>query len=143
MERKLGCVLLIDDDEPTNYLNVRVLRKVDCANQIRAVQTAKEALDSLNPQEKGKDSSNPCSQPDLIFLDINMPGLSGWDFLEAYRRLRIPKEEKAVIVMLTSSPNPDDRIRALSMEDVAEFMSKPLTVKTVEGILEKHFKATS
>ncbi len=143
MERKLDCVLLIDDDEPTNYLNVRIIRKADCANQIRALQTAKEALDSLNPREKGKDSPNPCSQPELIFLDINMPGLSGWDFLEAYQRLRIPQEEKAVIVMLTSSPNPDDRNKALSMEDVAEFESKPLTVKTVEGILEKYFKAAS
>ena len=112
MERKLDCVLLIDDDEPTNYLNVRIIRKVNCANQIRAVQTAREALNSLRNGDTSKDPANPCSQPDLIFLDINMPGLSGWDFLEAYKRLRIPNEEKAVIVMLTSSPNPDDRPRS-------------------------------
>jgi CheY-like chemotaxis protein len=139
MDRKLGCVLLIDDDEPTNYLNLRVLRKADCANQVRAVQTAQEALDSLSRGDRALEKGNPCSLPDLIFLDINMPGLSGWDFLEAYGRLRIPEEEKAVIVMLTSSFNPDDRNRALSLGDVAEFESKPLTVKAVACILEKYF----
>lgn len=140
MDRKLDCVLLIDDDEPTNFLNERILKKMGCANRIRAMQTAEEALDSLTTGDRSEDRRDLCSQPDLIFLDINMPGLSGWDFLEEYKRLPIPEEEKAVIVMLTSSFNPDDRNKALSMDEVAEFESKPLTVKAVVGILEKHFK---
>jgi PAS domain S-box-containing protein len=132
MDQKLDCVLLIDDDEPTNFLNERILKKVNFANKIRSVQTAREALNSIAYGDGGP-------RPDLIFLDINMPGLNGWDFLEEYSKLPIPEEEKAVIVMLTSSFNPDDRKKASEMAEVAAFESKPLTETAVKNILKKFF----
>lgn len=129
MRKKLRSILLIDDDEPTNFLNEMVLKKVDCAEEILVFQSAEKAVDFLNAST---------IVPDLIFLDINMPAMNGWDFLEAYQQLPAEKR-KAVIVMLTTSINPDDRVKARQIAAVAGFKHKPLTREIVEEVLTDYF----
>ncbi|WP_296618730.1 response regulator, partial [Marivirga sp.] len=75
---KLDCVLLIDDDEATNFYHKLILEKENTGVYIQSVKSAKEGLDFLLC--KGDYSDYP--QPGIIFLDLNMPGMSGWDFLE-------------------------------------------------------------
>ena len=77
--------------------------------------------------------------PDLILLDINMPIVNGWEFMDKYQSLSAEQKAKIVVVMLTTSLNPDDRSRAESIKDIKDFVSKPLDETTLKDIIEKHF----
>ncbi|MDG1572467.1 response regulator [Robiginitalea sp. M366] len=134
MSPTLNCILLIDDDEPTNFMNSLVLRKMQVAAQIHAVQSGQDALDYLTSEDKAQ---HP--KPDLIFLDINMPGMNGWEFLEEYKQLDEKDRGHVVVVMLTTSLNPDDRTKADTTPNINEFHIKPLTADAVREVLEKHF----
>ena len=135
MSTQLNCILLIDDDEPTNFLNRLTLEQAGCTRDIRIAQSGQEALDYL--RSCGQDKP---PRPDLIFLDINMPAMDGWEFLERYRSL--PQERKAdiVLIMLTTSLNPDDEVRTRSIPEVAGFENKPLSHQRLTLLLEKYFK---
>ncbi len=134
MKKKLNCILLVDDDMPTNFINERVLRKIDCTEKIIAVQGGFEALDYLKSTDKEK-----CPQPDLIFLDINMPGMNGWEFLENYNSLAKDQKSKAIIVMLTTSLNPDERDKADQIPQISGFLNKPLFADGVKKIIQEKF----
>lgn len=139
MKPKLNCVLLIDDDDPTNYFNSLVMQQVGCADAIHVVQSGQEALDYLTNAGNYTTSGQQYPQPDLIFLDINMPGMDGWEFLEKYRELHYDQKGKIVMVMLTTSLNPDDALRAKTFPEIAGFENKPLNTGIVEKILRSSF----
>jgi CheY-like chemotaxis protein len=133
--KKLNCILLVDDDEPTNFLNKMILEDVNCAETVEVAESGQSALRYLeNASENGSPSS-----PDLIFLDINMPAMNGWEFLEQYSNLDQQRKANVVIVMLTTSLNPDDRAKANKMPDVSGFETKPLTPEKLQSILKKYF----
>ncbi len=134
MSKKLNCILLVDDDEPTNFLHKLVIDRHGCAEKVVAFQVAQEALAFL-----ADNSSGAYAQPDLILLDINMPGMNGWEFLEAYEKLPEAQRGNIVVMMLTTSLNPDDKKHADSIGGVAGFLSKPLTKKLLQEILEDKF----
>jgi CheY-like chemotaxis protein len=139
MKNKLNCILLVDDDEPTNFLNKMVLENVDCAETIKVADSGQDALSYL---EQTAPNGNP-SSPDLIFLDINMPAMNGWEFLERYSSLERKHKANVVIVMLTTSLNPDDRAKASNIPDVSGFETKPLTPEKLQAILEKYFPGST
>lgn len=126
--------MLIDDDEPTNFVNQIVVEEADCAKKIVTAESGQEALDYI-----ASVISEPNSQPDLIFLDINMPGMNGWEFLDRYKLLPEAQKGAFVVVMLTASLNPDDSKRANEINKVGDFINKPLTVETLNAIVRKHF----
>ena len=134
MKNKLNCVLLIDDDKTTNTLNEMVIRKCGCAHDVKAVKNGIEALKYLKSGENGK---HP--KPDLIFLDINMPGMDGWEFMEEYYKLEEKYQGNIIVVMLTTSLNPDDREKALELTGLDDFMNKPLTREQFMGVIQKNF----
>ena len=129
MTPKLKRVLLIDDDEATNFINKWMLKKADCADEVIAMDDASEALSYL--KEKERSENHP---PELIFLDINMPGMNGWEFLEEYRELPHHKKAKALI-MLTTSLNPDDYAKAKTFDEVNDYQNKPLSIEKIREIL--------
>lgn len=134
MKQKLNCILLIDDDEATNFLHKIVIRKLNCTENIVSIQSAKLALEYLKSEE---DNEHP--KPDLIFLDINMPAMNGWEFLEEYKKLDESKKGGILIVMLTSSLNPDDKEKSKKYKEINKFLGKPLTPDTLTEIFEKYF----
>jgi CheY-like chemotaxis protein len=128
--------MLIDDDEPTNFFTQIILEESGCTDNIKVTQGGREALDYLSKSETpGNDPNYP--SPDLIFLDINMPAMNGWEFLEEYKK--IETDNKRVIIMLTTSLFPEDRIKAQQMPEVAGFEHKPLTEEKVKEIMSKYF----
>ena len=134
MKQKLNCVLLIDDDEPTNFLNEIVIKQTDCTEKCVALQSGRTALEYLTSQKNGSQQ-----HPDLILLDINMPAMNGWEFLDACREHVNGNIGNSVVVMLTTSMNPDDEEKAKTYALVNDFKHKPLTVETIHDIIGKHF----
>jgi CheY-like chemotaxis protein len=134
MEPILNCVLLIDDDDATNFYHKVVINKVGCAKQVVAVRNGKAALEYLKSTENG---NHP--KPDLIFLDINMPAMNGWEFLEEYKLLDKNQRAKVIMIMLTTSLNPADEEKANSISDINGFLDKPLTREAMKELLNEHF----
>ncbi|RIW12974.1 response regulator [Algoriphagus lacus] len=132
---KLDCVLLIDDDEATNFYHTVILEDEVSGIHIQAVNSAKEGIEYLLAKGEYKE----CPQPGIIFLDINMPGLNGWDFLMEYNELSKDIHNRSVVVMLSTSLNPDDRERAYSIPVVKEFVNKPLTPEVFWKVVNDNF----
>lgn len=134
MKQRLNCVLLIDDDEATNFLNEMTIEEADCAQNVVAVQGGQEALAYLQAKQ-----GDIYPQPDLIFLDINMPAMNGWEFLDEYRKLDKAMRGRIIVVMLTTSINPDDEEKSKTYEEVEDYLSKPLTREKLMEIIKANF----
>ena len=139
MKNKINCILLIDDDEPTNFLSQMIIEEADCAAEIQIAYSGGQAIDYLTSQRTSASGQNTYLRPDLIFLDINMPAMNGWEFLQKYNSLEKEHKGNIVIIMLTTSLNPDDRLRSKDFPDVSGFENKPLTREKLEALLKKHF----
>lgn len=126
--KKLKSIMLIDDNADDNFFHERVIKKCQAAERVIIEQSAEAALDFLQLNEQ-----NP---PDLIFLDINMPGMNGWEFLNEYAKLK-KNQQRPVVIMLTTSENPDDLAKAASI--TYDLRSKPLTKEILEEVIGKYF----
>jgi CheY-like chemotaxis protein len=137
MKQKLNCILVIDDDEPTNFFNHMILEELGCAEHIKTVQSGQEALEYLGKSESPESDKNLYPSPDLVFLDINMPAMNGWEFLEEYRNMSVT--HRIIMVMLTTSLFPEDKSKAEAMPEISGFENKPLTAEKVKLVLERYF----
>lgn len=100
------------------------------------MEVSREALDYLAKSEAGN-NANLYPKPDLILLDINMPAMNGWEFLEQYKKMNVT--ESTIVGMLTTSLFPDCKLKADHMPEIAGFEHKPITAEKVAKILEKYF----
>ncbi len=131
MNKRLNCILLIDDDVEGNFFHQIVIKEMNITEHIEVALGGEEAIKFLT-----KENQTP---PDLIFLDINMPKMNGWEFLEVYKKLSVEQKAKVIVVMLTTSENPEDRKRAEQDPEIVGFNSKPLTEEMLNEILERYF----
>lgn len=134
MKNKLKSILLIDDNEATNFFHQIIIDELDCTEQCIIKENGKEALNFLTQKENGE-----YPRPELILLDINMPILNGWEFIDAYNKLDIDQKGKIVVVMLTTSLNIDDKKKAEGTRDISSFMHKPLDAEGFLSLLKTHF----
>ncbi|MGB6036464.1 MAG: response regulator, partial [Cryomorphaceae bacterium] len=134
MPHRLKSILLIDDDEATNFVHTFAIKKADCTDSIITAQNGREALELL---KSNKNKSTP--QPNIIFLDINMPVMDGWEFLEEYEKLDKDQQGDVVLIMLTTSLNPDDVEKANTFSTVNGFRNKPLTAAILAEIVDEFF----
>lgn len=132
MKKKLDCILLVDDDIDDNYYHKIIINEMNIVNRIDTVGNGIEALNYLKRENQ--------IPPDLIFLDINMPKMNGWEFLEQYKHLSVLQRAKVVILILSTSANPDDIKRSKEIPEVTGFESKPLTKELMTEILQEHFQ---
>ncbi|MGW8121850.1 response regulator [Roseivirga echinicomitans] len=137
MKKKLDCILLIDDDDATNFIHQIIIKKANVAERVISTLNGKQALQFLTNSGKYQGHKNPI--PALIFLDINMPVMDGWEFIEAYKELPENLRNEIVIVMITTSYDPDDKERALQITELNEFKKKPLTFEMLDRLIQKHF----
>lgn len=119
--------MLVDDDKNTNFFNRIMLTKFGVANNIISFQSAEQALEYLRLG---------IEKIDLIFLDINMPIMNGWDFLEEYEQLDQEAKASILVIMLTASANPEDAIRARQFKSVIKYINKPLDKQTIQEIID-------
>ena len=139
MKVKLNCILLVDDDEPTNFLNRMAVEELGCADTIKVIPGAREALDYLACAGQREPLNKDCPSPEIIFLDINMPAMDGWEFLQRYEALPQAHKSSIIVIMLTTSFNPEDELKARKIPSVKEFRNKPLTHGMLKDILHRYF----
>lgn len=131
--QKLHKILLVDDNEADNYLHKLVIAEAGVTKKVVEQPDGKSALDYLIKEDEN-------AQPELIFLDINMPRMNGWEFLEAYEQLSLTKRKGTIVViMLTTSIFPKDRERAEQLPNFSGFLNKPLTEEDLLKVIQKHF----
>jgi CheY-like chemotaxis protein len=128
---KLPHILLVDDDDITNFLNEHLLRKLDVTDQVRVARDGQEALALL--------TQPPPYVPALLLLDVSMPGMDGIEFLEAYLHLPQEQQDATVIIMLTTSMDGHDLAR-LHQLPIAGMVSKPLSREKIDTLLQLHFQ---
>jgi CheY-like chemotaxis protein len=127
--------MLVDDNADDNFIHARVIKRSNAAANVIEKRTGRDALEYLKSRKNDRDT-----HPDLILLDINMPGMNGWEFLEEYNKLDEQLQSQAIIVMLTTSDNPDDKVKAKARNIASDFRTKPLTKGMLEEILNQYFK---
>lgn len=130
LKPKLKSVLLIDDDDVTNFYNGHLIRKMNIADNISEVMNGREAIEYLLHAD---------NMPELLFLDINMPVMNGFEFLEEYEKLSEDRKGNFLILMLTSSLSPIDKSRASQFPSLTDYYPKPLSQEKIAEILVKYF----
>lgn len=118
---KIQKACIVDDDPIVIFGMKLMIKQLDSALETLVWNNGKQALDGLMELSK-----NGLPLPEVIFLDLTMPIMDGWDFLEALREKDLPGKEGIKIYVLSSSINPTDKERALSHKEVSDFISKPL-----------------
>lgn len=127
--------MLVDDNHDDNFFHEREIKKNNIATIVITKNTGLEALEYLKSKKNITDM-----HPDLIFLDINMPGMNGWEFLQEYNRLDKELQSRIIIIMLTTSDNPDDELKAKTWDFVSDYITKPLTKEIMRDIIKNYFK---
>jgi CheY-like chemotaxis protein len=138
MTDALNHIVLIEDNETTSFLNNRLLSRLGVARQVSSFSKADEALDFL----WGAQAGDKQAVPDLVFVDLKMPGMSGFDFLERYSQLPAEAQARTVVAVLTTSMHGADTARVAQYPNV-EYLTKPLTEEKMQRLLTKRFAAAS
>ena len=134
MSANLNHIVLVDDNETTSFLNNRLLGRLALADQVSTFARADEAFEQFwGSAKQGADAA-----PDLVFVDLKMPGMSGFDFLALYNTLPQPVRDKTVMAVLTTSMHGADTARVAQYPNV-EYLTKPLTEEKMRKLLEKRF----
>jgi CheY-like chemotaxis protein len=121
-------VLLVDDDDATNFLAELAFKNLDIANEIEIASDGLIAYEWIR--------QNNC--PDIIFLDIRMPRMDGFDFLDNITQTNVCKQAK--VVMLTSSCRSEDKEKAFTYNAVVDYLEKPLTEAMIKKIADTFFQ---
>src|SRR3954468_23188167 len=124
-EKKYRTVMLIDDNEIDNLINQKMIEAATITDNIYTHTGAKSAIEFLKNMEKLDVADKVL--PDVIFLDIDMPLMDGFQFLDEFEKLSTVAKKKCKIVMLTSSINPQDFSRSKKYDNVKLYLNKPLT----------------
>src|ERR1700722_6823865 len=141
--KKLDLVLLVDDNDSDNEFHEVVIKKGGLANEVNSINDSRDALEffknCFNPTD-GKE----CRVPDLVFVDINMPAMNGFEMLDKLRELPDPQniKKKIKFFMLTGSVNPEDQELASGAYSdlIIGYSVKPLTETNCPGIIQRLFQ---
>lgn len=127
--KKYRTVMLIDDNEIDNLINQKMIEAASITEYIYTHTGAKSAIEFLRNMEKIDVADKVL--PDVIFLDIDMPLMDGFQFLDEFEKLSTSSKKKCKIVMLTSSINPQDFNRSKKYENVKLYLNKPLSHESI------------
>lgn len=121
--------MVIDDNDLDQFVTKKLIKAAQFADHVISEWSAQDALKFLKENE-----SHPEKLPDVIFLDIRMPEMDGFEFLDEYHKFKDDMKVKVRIVMLSSSSDPKDRIRANESPLVQKFLSKPLSMTELKDL---------
>ncbi|HRJ28316.1 MAG TPA: response regulator [Cyclobacteriaceae bacterium] len=127
MKSIVDTTVLIDDSEIDLFIQRRFLEVYSFTNNLIAYKSAQEAIDSLSSK-----TNNPA--PDIIFLDLNMPNIDGFGFLESFDKMDETVKAKSQIVVLTSSNNKHDKDQAFQYKNVIQYITKPIKQSDIDQL---------
>jgi CheY-like chemotaxis protein len=130
MEKKFNCILLVDDDDTSNFLTQKVISIMGIADHTHTTYNGKQALTYLLENCKEYIPSLPAC-PDMILLDINMPVMDGFQFLEEFYKIQPDYYQNIKIVVLTSSENPKD-LERFKKYPLFGYINKPISIEKLQ-----------
>lgn len=133
---KLSNILIIDDDPTTVYLQKRLIENFEVSHQVEVAHSGEEALQLIWHYVQTQIEDNI---PQLIFMDLNMPFMDGFEFLDAYKDLSFKNKDSVVVVVLTTSFLHTDKKRVKEYQEVSEYIEKPITREKMMRLMEEHF----
>ena len=122
--------MIIDDDELNNYITTKIVGYAQLASRVESYQSPKAALEFLFENSRKPDGI----APEIIFLDISMHDMNGWEFLEEYKHLPYDYQKKIKIFILSTSIFENDRTKAGEYECINGYIQKPLTEPKINEI---------
>lgn len=127
---KLQTSCIIDDDDIIVYGAKRIMKEISFSDHILVFNNGQDALTGL--KEVG---ANGEDFPSVIFLDLNMPIMDGWEFLEAFIKFPGFQKENVTIYIISSSVDPRDLLRAKEYGIVSKYILKPITTEDLKNVL--------
>jgi CheY-like chemotaxis protein len=125
-------VCVIDDDEIYIYLIKKSLAALEIEHAVNSFSNGMEALKGITSLI---DQQLPI--PEIIFLDINMPIMDGWEFLKAFREIQAKLSQKIPIYIISSSIAAEDREKAKHFPEIVGYLSKPVELETLASIIQQ------
>ena len=138
MLKKLSNLTIVDDDPMSSFYIKRLAELGEVANIITIYNNAQGALDYLLNYKKSDQNL-----PDIILLDIYMPGIDGWGFLQEFKKFKDSLEKKIEIYIISSSTHPQDISKAKAISEVKDYFQKPVTMELLKEITEKYHTSNS
>lgn len=129
---KLACI--IDDDEVYVHLIKKIIKLKKLSDELLVFTNGQEAI---NYFKTFKEVTEDSCFPEIILLDLNMPVMDGWDFLENYNSMCLSKELKTMLYVVSSSIDPYEMEKARSLESVTDYLVKPVSIEDFEAIFNK------
>ncbi len=130
---KYNNVLLVDDNELDNFINEKMVEAQFYAKNVYVCTNGKSALEFINNLIASGGAING-TYPDVMFIDLNMPIMNGFEFIEDFQKINDPKLLECKIVILTSSISNSDKIKAEKIGSSISFVNKPLTNEILDGL---------
>jgi CheY-like chemotaxis protein len=130
-------ILFVDDDPITLMLCKKVIAKSSFANEIATAQDGEEALKYFNTLKYDSTKKITDKIPQLIFLDLNMPVMGGWEFLDHFTSDAYAEFSETKVIILSSTIDPEDLERAKKHPVIIDFLSKPITTSMLEYLKNK------
>ncbi len=124
---------IIDDDEIFRISTRLLLKSLNKDYEILEFENGKEAIQFLAEAQE----ESPNKVPRVIFLDLNMPVMDGWGFLENYVKLNKPVKEKSEIIIVTSSVDDEDKRRAAELSAISDYWVKPVSREGLKNLIEE------
>ena len=135
MEQSIAKILLIDDDNTTNYLHKKVISKTNLCSSLIVANDGEKGVEAL------MEMNNTCNNSDgdvLIFLDLNMPIMDGWEFLTTLDKIKDEIKFNFLLFVVSSSINGDDIDRAEKNSLVTKYLKKPINIQSIENIKSEY-----
>ena len=128
--KKINTVCIVDDDDIFQLTASHMLKKTDLVNKIIVFSNGLKAINFLKAEMGSHENI-----PDILFLDINMPVMDGWEFLEEYLHIRPMLPKTVVIYMVSSSVDKRDVLRAKNISALSGYLIKPISSKNIIEVI--------
>lgn len=134
---KIKEVYLVEDDAIVRLVASKIFKNIEFQSPIHHFENGKEAIDVI--AKKAADNGfDLTGEKILLLLDINMPVMDAWDFLDQFKELDQNVKNHFLVSIITSSINSSDKVRAFSYPEVSDYITKPLSGKHIIDFLKKH-----
>jgi CheY-like chemotaxis protein len=123
--RTIKSILIVDDDDINNFINERLLHKLQIADEITVTNNGSDGIKCLQDH-----CFKSALSPELIFLDINMPVMDGFEFLKEFHKIEFRNKDQVTIAVLTTSSDVRDKEK-MEQLGVKHYLNKPLTEEKI------------